>query len=245
MINSKTVLITGASRGIGKACAFAFANAGYSLIITCQNSKQELFNLAKLLEQKYSVTCLPSVGDIGDEQYIYSLFTEISSHFSRLDVLVNNAGISHIALLQDMKVNQWENLINTNLTSSFLSCRSAVPLMLKNHSGSIVNVSSVWGKTGASLEAAYSATKGGMNAFTRALARELGPSDIRVNAIAFGVIETEMNTFLSPEERESLCQEIPLGRFGTAKEAADLIYDIAVNHPYLTGQIITMDGGWT
>lgn len=116
--------------------------------------------------------------------------------------------------------------------------------MLQNHRGSIVNVSSVWGNEGASCEVAYSAAKGGLNALTRALAKELAPSEIRVNAVALGIIETQMNRFFSREEKEALTQEIPLGRFGTAKEAADLILDIALNHPYLTGQIITMDGGW-
>lgn len=245
MKNKKTVLITGASRGIGRACAAAFAQAGFSLAITCQKSADELYDLARELKRDYAVKCYPSVGDVGDENYINTLFSEITSRFGALDVLVNNAGISHFSLLQDMVLTQWEQLLNTNLTASFLCCRLSIPLMLLQHSGSIINVSSVWGNTGASLEAAYSATKGGLNAFTKALARELGPSKIRVNAIAFGVIETEMNQFLSAEEKDVLLQEIPLGRFGSTKEAADLIFDISVNHPYLTGQIITMDGGWT
>lgn len=243
-MNHKIVLITGASRGIGKACAHAFAKAGFHLVITCQNSTKELLELSELLERDYNVSCLPSVGDISDSDYVKTLFAEIIHRFGRLDILVNNVGISQIGLLQDMALDNWTKLLNTNLTSAFLCCQTAIPIMLAKQSGSIVNVSSVWGNIGASCETAYSASKGAVNSFTRALGKELAPSGIRVNAVALGAIETEMNGFLSCEEKQSLIDEIPLGRFGTPAEAANLILDIAVNHPYLTAQIITMDGGW-
>lgn len=244
MKNEKTVLITGASRGIGRACALAFARAGFSLIISCQNSAPELFALAEQLQHDYSISCFATVGNIGDEHYVKRLFGEIAARFKSLDVLINNAGIAHFSLLQELSLAQWQQLLATNLTADFLCCRSCIPLMLQQHCGSIINVSSVWGNTGAALETAYSATKGGVNAFTKALAKELGPSGIRVNAIAFGMIDTDMNNTLSADEKAALQQEIPLGRFGTVTEAAALILDVAVNHPYLTGQIITMDGGW-
>lgn len=243
-MSHKVVLITGASRGIGKACSLAFAKAGFHLVITCQNSTKELIELAAQLEHDYSVSCLPSVGDISDPDYVKTLFAEIALRFGHLDILVNNAGISHIGLLQDMSFEEWVRILNTNLTSAFLCCQTAIPMMLSQQGGSIVNVSSVWGNTGASCETAYSASKGALNSFTRALGKELAPSGIRVNAVALGPIETEMNGFLSGPEKDCLLEEIPLGRFGTPQEAANLILEIACSHPYLTAQVITMDGGW-
>ena len=244
MNNPKIVLITGASRGIGRACAHTFAEQGFSLVITCQSSEKELLELTSEIIDKYGVECLPSVGDIGDSDYINTLFSEIKLHYGRLDILINNAGISHIGLLQDMTVSEWAQLMNTNVSSAFLCAKAAIPTMLAQQNGSIINVSSVWGKVGASLEVAYSASKGAINSFTKALGKELAPSNIKVNAIALGAIATEMNSFLSAAEKDALEQEIPAGRFGTTKEAADLIFDIATNHPYLTAQVITMDGGW-
>lgn len=243
-MNTKIVLITGASRGIGKACAHVFAKCRYSLVITCHTSEKELLAVATDLINKYDVDCLPSVGNIGDSDYVTTLFEEIKLHYGRLDILVNNAGISHIGLLQDMEITEWNNLLNTNLTSAYLCCKAATLLMLAQKSGSIVNVSSIWGNEGASCEVAYSASKGAINSFTKALGKELAPSNIRVNAVALGAIETEMNAFLSAEEKATLEQEIPIGRFATSAEAADLILDIATKHPYLTAQVITMDGGF-
>jgi len=243
-MNNKIVLITGASRGIGKACAKAFAKAGFSLAITCQSSEKELLSLSESLQQEYNTQCLPSIGNIGNPEYVKILFSEIMIRFGKIDIIINNAGISHIGLIQDMEYDTWIQLLNTNLTSAFLCCKEAIPHMLSQQSGSIVNISSVWGNTGASCEAAYSAAKGALNTFTKALGRELAPSGIRVNAIALGAIETTMNHFLSAEEKALLAEEIPSGRFGTPEEAADLILDIATNHPYLTAQVITMDGGW-
>lgn len=243
-MRKKIALITGASRGIGKACAIAFAKAGYALAITCQSSEKELLTLAESLTDQYSIPCLPSVGDISNPEYIKILFSEIMIRFGQLDILINNAGISYVGLTQDMEYDRWNQLLNTNVTSAFLCCKEAIPHMLHRHCGSIVNVSSIWGITGASCETAYSASKGALNAFTKALGKELAPSGIRVNAIALGAIETTMNHFLSEKEYELLLEEIPMGRFATSREAADLILDIAINHPYLTAQIITMDGGW-
>ena len=142
-----------------------------------------------------------------------------------------------------MTLGQWENLFRTNITSMFLTCRAAIPLFLARGEGSIVNISSVWGLSGASCETAYSASKGAVNTFTRALAKELAPSHIRVNAAAFGVIDTEMNSFLSPDERQSLTDEIPEGRFGSAEEAAGLHDGSGSASPLSDGQVITMDGG--
>ena len=237
------VLITGASRGIGRAAALSFARAGYPVLATARNTDGGLDTLRKIIAAETDAECLTLAGDIGSESFTDKLFSFLSVH-GGLKALINNAGISHIGLLQDMTLGQWENLFRTNITSMFLTCRAAIPLFLSRGEGSIVNVSSVWGLSGASCETAYSASKGAVNTFTRALAKELAPSHIRVNAAAFGVIDTEMNSFLSPDERQSLTDEIPEGRFGSAEEAAGLLMDLALHHPYLTGQVVTMDGGW-
>ncbi len=243
-MNSKVAFITGASRGIGSETARLFASQGYSLFLVCHQKRQQLDELLMTLTHEYHVPCQGFCADLGCEKNVAEIFSEIQKQHGHLDVLINNAGISHIGLLQDMTLDQWDTMIRTDLTSVFLTCRSALPLMLHQKSGSIVNVSSVWGNVGASCEVAYSAAKSGLNGLTRALAKELAPSGIRVNAAAFGAIDTSMNQFLSPQEKQSLTEEIPLGRFGTPGEAAALLYDLAVNHPYLTGQVITMDGGW-
>lgn len=240
-----TVLITGASRGIGQAIAIAFAKAGYQLVITCSKTEEDLLLLAEFLRTHYSVKVLTSVGDIADYNYVNKLFQDISYCFGTIDVLVNNAGISYVGLLTDMNIDDWNHIVNTNLTSVFSTCKHAIPDMVRRQSGKIINISSVWGNVGASCEVAYSACKGGINAFTKALAKELAPSNIQVNAIACGCIDTQMNACFSDEERQALSEEIPAGRFGTPKEVADLVLDLANGHSYLTGQIITLDGGWT
>lgn len=239
-----TVLITGASRGIGKAIAYRFAKEGYSLIINCSKSSEALANLKKELEETYQVPILASVGNVGDYSYVQQLFDEIQEHFGGVDVVVNNAGISHIGLLTDMSIEEWKHLMDVNLSSVFYTSKLAVPHMVSQRKGKIINISSVWGNVGASCEVAYSASKGGMNSFTKALAKELAPSNIQVNAIACGCIDTEMNQCFSAEERQALADEIPAGRFGTPEEVAAFVYSLAEEHNYLTGQIITLDGGW-
>lgn len=236
----KTALITGASRGIGRATAEAFAAAGYSLILTCHSSLTELETLADRLQSRYSIPCQAVQADAGKPDDIVQIFRTVDN----LDVLINNAGIAHIGLLTDMTDEQWHRVMAVNLDACFYTCRAAIPIMLKNHSGKIINVSSVWGSQGASMEVAYSASKGGVNAFTKALAKELAPSNIQVNAIACGVIDTAMNNCLTQSEAAKLREEIPADRFGTPEEAAQLILQIAQAPDYMTGQIITMDGGW-
>ncbi len=236
----KTALITGASRGIGRAAAEAFAKENYRLILTCWQSIKELSLFADSLQAKYAVPCLPIQADMGNEEDVSALFTQIDE----LDVLVNNAGIAHIGLLTDMTAAQWRRILAVNLDSCFYTCRAAIPLMLKRHSGKIINISSVWGTQGASMEVAYSASKGGMNAFTKALAKELAPSGIQVNAIACGVIDTDMNASLSPEDKAALREEIPADRFGTPEEVAQLILQLADSPDFMTGQVLTIDGGW-
>lgn len=236
----KTALITGASRGIGYATACAFAKAGYDLYLTCIASKNLLDSLASNLEDNYHITCHTFIGDMGDSSFVKDIFDQISS----LDVLINNAGIAHIGLLSDMTVAQWQHVMDVNLNAVFYTSKCAIPLMLHEKKGKIINVSSVWGQIGASMEVAYCASKGGVNSFTKALAKELAPSNIQVNAIACGAIDTDMNRCFSKEELASLIAEIPADRLGKTNEVADLLLQIANAPEYMTGQIITLDGGW-
>ena len=241
---NKCALITGASRGIGRAIAIRFAKEGYSLVVNCCNSPDNLAELKSEVENTYHVPVLTSVGNVGDYRYIEKLFKEIKDQFGGIDVLVNNAGISHLGLLHDMSFEEWQNLININLSSAFYTSKLAIPYMLSQKAGKIINISSVWGNVGASCEVAYSASKGGLNTFTKALAKELAPSNIQVNAIACGCIDTAMNHCFSAEERQTLTDEIPAGRFGTVDEVANLVFTLCEDHSYLTGQIISLDGGW-
>ena len=224
-------LITGASRGIGKAIAETFAQAGYDLILTCRQNREKLETLCKSLSEAYSIQAAAFIGDLGDYETVRELFAPIR----RLNLLVNNAGISHIGLLTDMSPDQWRRVMSTNLDACFYTCKLAVPLMLHRHSGRILNISSVWGNVGASMETAYSASKGAVNSLTRALAKELAPSNIAVN---------DMNHCFSEEELQALIEEIPADRLGQPEEVGLLALKLAESPLYLTGQIITMDGGF-
>lgn len=239
----KVVLVTGASRGIGKAIAVKFAKKGYNVAINCAHREQELLQTRKEIEA-FQVNCLSFLGDMGDFNTCERLFADIKKQFGTLDVLVNNAGISYIGLLQDMSAQDWDRVLNTNLTSVFNCCKLAIPVMLERKQGKIVNISSVWGEAGASCEVAYSAAKGGINALTKALARELAPSNIQVNAVACGAIDTEMNQWMEEHELIDLVETIPVGRLGRADEVADLVYHLGYKNAYLTGQVIGLDGGW-
>lgn len=243
-MKNEVAFITGASHGIGRAIATEFARAGYALAINCRSSADELNKLADELGETFHVPCIALVGDAGDEGFVRQAFLRTEQELGAVTILVNNAGISHIGLLSDMSLPEWERIIRTNLTSLFCCCKHAVPNMVRSKAGRILNISSVWGNVGASCEVAYSASKGGVNAFTKALAKELAPSGITVNAIACGVIDTRMNQCFSEEERAQLAEEIPAGRFGNAREVARLALSIVTSSSYLTGQIITMDGGW-
>ena len=242
-IMKKTVLITGSSRGIGKAIALAFAAKGHQIVINCR-SNCEAMEQTKAEIEALGASCLALQADVGIPEECSRLFSCIQSTFGPVDILVNNAGISKIGLLQDMSFDEWNELLSSNLSSVFYCCKLAIPGMLSKGAGHIINISSVWGICGASCEAAYSASKGGINALTRALAKELAPSHIQVNAIACGAIDTEMNQFLDPEERDALLDEIPAGRMGTTKEVADMVLSLTQSPAYLTGQIISLDGGW-
>lgn len=236
----KYALVTGASRGIGRAIAEKLAQEGFQLYLTCRRSADSLSELAERLTAQYDISCTAVVTDMGDPDAVTRLFAQIRE----LDLLVNNAGISYVGLLHEMSVTDWQEVLQTNLSSVFYASRLAIPLMLRNHRGRIINISSVWGSAGASMEAAYSASKGGVNSFTRALAKELAPSGIQVNAIACGVIDTDMNRCFSTEELEALRNEIPADRIGRPEEVARMVLSLLHAPDYLTGQIISLDGGW-
>ena len=235
------VLVTGASRGIGKAIANELANKGYNLYLTCLKHGDDLKSYSAELSAKYEINCIPFVCDIGNYNDVAEMFKQIP----RVNVVINNAGIAWLGLLTDMEPHEWDNVIRTNLSSLFNTSKCAVPLMLRQGGGKIINISSVWGQVGASTEVAYSASKGGVNGFTRALAKELAPSNISVNAISCGVIDTDMNrSHLSDDDMEDLRNEIPAGRLGTPEEVAAMVLKVIESPSYMTGQIITLDGGW-
>lgn len=240
MTSHKTALVTGASRGIGKAIAQCLAQDGYHLTLTCFRSISALEEYSRQLQTQYGILCRAVQADAGSWKEMEAVF----SNMERLDLLVNNAGISYMGLLTDMTPEEWQRIMDTNLNACFYTSRLAIPLMLRRRAGRIINISSVWGSAGASMETAYSASKGGVNALTRALAKELAPSNIQVNAIACGVIDTEMNDCLTSCDKEALRQEIPADRLGTPEEVARLVLQTAHAPAYMTGQIITIDGGW-
>lgn len=240
----KNVLITGASRGIGRSTALLFADKGFHVFLNCNKSIEELQKVQQEIEQNHPNCSTIVTGNVGNPEDVRSIFREIYSHCDSLDVLINNAGVAHIGLLMDLTDEEWRRIIDTNLSSVFYCCREAVPKMVSKKSGRIINISSMWGTVGASCEAAYSASKSGIHGLTRALAKELAPSGIPVNAIACGVIDTVMNAQLNKTERQELAEEIPAGRFCSPEEIAEVIWQTANTPVYMTGQIIGVDGGY-
>lgn len=236
----KRALITGASRGIGAAAARILAKDGYDLCLVCRTSEREINQIKEEVEREEGISCQVFLCDVSDPEQVETMVKQAGE----IHVLINNAAISYVGLLTDMSLEQWDQVIGTNLNSLFYLCRLIVPQMVRRKSGKIINISSVWGSVGASMEVAYSAAKGGVNSFTRALAKELAPSGIQVNGIAYGVIDTEMNQCFSKEDMRSLREEIPADRIGSTEEAAQMIRQVLNSPDYLTGQIITMDGGW-
>lgn len=247
-------IITGASGGIGSAIAIKLSKEGYDLLLIGGRQADRLSETCSLCRQEgISVTSLQM--DFSNPHETEQLLAALSdpgssdtngsdSSHRTPDLLVNCAGISHIGLLQDMDTEDWLRVMNINLTSAFTMCHSVIPSMVQAKKGRILNISSVWGSVGASCEAAYSATKGGIHALTKALARELAPSGIAVNAIACGMIDTAMNHCFTKEEITDICEEIPAGRMGSTEEIADTVALLAKAPVYLTGQIIGVDGGW-
>ncbi len=238
----KSVLITGGSGGIGAATAVHFASKGYRVALSYNSSRAKAAALVQSLNAAGAeAIALPC--DITKPGEVETLVKQTAYRFGEIDVLVNNAGIALQKLITDVTNEEWQSLINTNLSGTFYCCREVIPFMLKRQRGSIVNVSSIWGITGASMETAYSASKAGIIGLTKALAKELGPSNIRVNCVAPGVIDTDMNSNLDIAAMSALAEETPLGRIGTPDEAARAIYYLAAEADFVTGQVLSPNGG--
>lgn len=225
------VLITGGTRGIGRQTAILFKKSGYEVFVTYVKSSDE----AEKLEKIGINTIMADVSD-------FEAMLEAKKKIGSVDILVNNAGISYWGLLSDMKIEEWQRILDVNLTGTFNCIKLFSPDMVNKKCGSIVNISSMWGVTGGSCEAAYSASKAGIIGLTKALAKELGPSGIRVNCVAPGVIKTDMTKNLSQEDFCALSEETPLGAIGTAEDVAEGILYIA-RAKFITGEVLNINGG--
>lgn len=239
----KSAIITGASRGIGRATALKLAETCQYIAICCKSSERELSLVAQSIEKK-GCRCRTFTGDVSRYDFVSGMIEAVAAEAGTIDALINNAAVSSVGLFTDLTPAGWQHILDINLTSVYNTCHCAVPHMIHEKSGHIINVSSVWGLAGASCEVAYSAAKGAVNSFTQALAKELAPSHIAVNAVAFGAVDTSMNGHLSAEERRSLEEEIPYGRMAAPEEAAACINNILNMPSYMTGEIIKFDGAW-
>lgn len=238
----KTVLITGSSRGIGRETALVFAEHGWNVVIHGFRHSKQLEELEqKLLTMNVSV--LSFTGDIGDPEFVRHMAETTMKTFGSIDCLINNAAISMTGLFTDSTAGDWDQILHTNVISVFAACKYILPHMIRNHAGKIINISSIWGTCGASCEVLYSATKGAVNAFTKALAKETALSNVQVNAVAFGMIDTDMNREFD-DEIAMIREEIPADYIASPKEAAQMIYHTATAPAYMTGQILTCSGGW-
>lgn len=240
----KTVVITGASKGIGAATAILFARKGYNVVINYNNSYEAAKLLTRSLSsQGYSV--LDVKANVANYLETDLLIKEAVYKFGSVDVLINNAGVSHIGLITDTDHIDSDRIFDINLKGVYNCCKSVTPVMVSQKSGKIINIASMWGEVGASCEVAYSAAKAGVIGLTKALAKELAPSNITVNAISPGLIETGMNSNISVEDLTNFVEDIPLGRMGSADEIAAAAYFLASeNADYITGQVLGVNGGF-
>ena len=239
----KTALITGASRGIGRAIAVEFAKEGANIVINYSKDDMGAEETLKILEN-IGIVAYKIKEDVSSFEGAKKIIDFTLKSFGKIDLLVNNAAKSTIGLFMDSSKEEIEGILNTNLLGPLYLSKMAIPHMI-NRKGVILNISSMWGEVGASCEVLYSTSKGGINLFTKALAKEMAPSNIRVNAIAPGVIDTSMNSFLSKEDRKHLEEEIPFGRFGSSEEIGKIaVFLCSEDSSYITGQIIRADGGY-
>lgn len=243
ILEGKVALVTGASRGIGREIAIELGKAGALIAINYKEDDEGAKKTIDLLKTK-GIFSKAYKGDVKNFSYSKKMIGNVISDFGKMDILVNNAGIAKVGLFMDMTEEDYNEVMDINFKGIFNCSNAAVKYMLPKKTGCIINISSIWGNNGASCEVLYSASKGAVNAFTKALGKELAPSNIRVNAIAPGVIDTSMNNNLSEEEKENLKQEIPLMRFGKSDDIGKLaVFLASENSSYITSQIITIDGG--
>lgn len=231
------VLVTGGSRGIGRACCAAFAKAGWDVAFCYARDEAGAAETRRLIEA-CGAGALAFRCDVRSEAQVNEMFSALPG----LSALVNNAGVSLFSQLQDTALAQWREVFAVNCEGAFLCTRAAVPLFLRRGGGAIVNISSVWGEEGASCEAAYSASKAALIGFTKAAAKELAPSGIRVNCVSCGIVDTQMNVRLTEAEKQAFLQDVPLGRQGTPEEVAACALFLA-RHPYITGEVLRVNGG--
>ena len=239
----KIALITGGSRGIGAACVRAFAKDGYAVAFLYNNSRDKAEALVQNLRAEgWDVSAWQC--DVADAAQVQSVIAGILRTYRRIDALVNCAGIARIGLFTDMTEDEWDRLFAVNVRSAFSVTKVVLPGMISHQRGTIVNVSSMWGEVGASCEVAYSATKAALIGLTKALAKEVGPSGVRVNCVTPGVIDTDMNAQLTDEDRAQLADETPLGRIGTAEEVANtILFLCGESSSFITGQVLGVSGG--
>lgn len=241
----KTILITGASRGIGRECALEFARQGASNIIIGYNkSETQALELEAILKEQ-GVNALALQADIRSKTEVNLMFRRAQAAFGPVHILVNNAGISGFSLFTDITEEMWDEMMDTNIKGMYLCCKEALPDMISEKDGAIVNISSIWGQVGASCEVHYSASKAAVIGLTRALAKELGPSNVRVNCVAPGVIQTDMLAVVDPEIQKELAEETPLMKLGTTSDIAKSVcFLCSPAASFITGQVLGVNGGF-
>lgn len=235
---NKVAIVSGGSRGIGASIVETLASSGFDVVLNYRFSADKANNIAS----KFS-NVVTFQADVSDHAQVKSLIDFTISKFGHIDLLVNNAGIDFINTLSDTSDSDFDKVLKNNLYSAFYLSKEVSPYMINAKSGLIINISSIWGIVGASCEMAYSVSKAGLDAMTKSLAKELGPSNIRVNSIAPGIIDTDMNSFLSKEELSEIVNDIPLERIGLPSDVADTVLFLEKNS-YITGQVIQVTGGW-
>lgn len=238
----KTVLVTGGSRGIGKCIVENLAIEGYNVVLNYNKSVKEAKQIKQNLKEK-GINIEIYKADVSKREEVKKLVKFTLNKFGNIDVLINNAGIAKLQMFNDITDEDWNEMLGTNLNSAFFTIQETLPNMIHNKSGCVINISSIWGMVGASCEVAYSVSKAGINGMTKALAKELGLSNIRVNAIAPGIIDTDMNRNLTNEELEQIKEQIPLNKIGKALDIAKCVKWL-IEDEYTTGQIISINGGW-
>ena len=238
----KTIIVTGGSRGIGASIVKELANKDYNIVLNYNNSEKQAKQIQKeLLEKNIKIEIFKA--DVSKREDVKDLVKFALEKFKTIDVLINNAGIDQVKMFMDITDEDWNKMIQTNLNSVFYCTQEVLPTMIHNKNGNIINISSIWGITGASCEVHYSVAKAGIDGMTKALAKELGPSNIRVNSIAPGAILTDMNSGYTNEEIKDMESQIPLGRLGNSIDIAKCV-NWLIEDNYTTGQIISPNGGW-